>query len=56
LIQFDRRYPPFELIKVFLEREIYFVMRVRRKFSTEIDELGYSIIPLNLSREEKRSR
>jgi hypothetical protein len=40
LILFDRGYPSFELIKELMEREIHFVMRVRKKFSVEIDELG----------------
>jgi hypothetical protein len=41
LILFDRGYPSFELIKELKERGIHFVMRVRRKFSTGIDELDY---------------
>jgi hypothetical protein len=40
LILFDRGYPSFELIKGLLERKIHYVMRVRNKFSTEIDELN----------------
>jgi hypothetical protein len=39
LILFDRGYPSFELIKELLGRGIHFLMRVRKKFSTGIDEL-----------------
>ena len=41
LILFDRGYPSFDLINELFKREIHFVMRVRKKFSTAIDELGY---------------
>ena len=41
LILFDRGYPSFQLIKELKERGIRFVMRVRKKFSTALDELGY---------------
>jgi hypothetical protein len=40
LILFDRGYPSFELIQGLLERKMHYVMRVREKFSTAIDELG----------------
>ena len=40
LILFDRGYPSFYLIKELLENKINFLMRVRKKFSTEIDDLG----------------
>ena len=41
LILFDRGYPSFNLIKELMERGIHFVMRVRKKFSTQIDGLRY---------------
>jgi hypothetical protein len=40
LILFDRGYPSQELIRVLWERGIDFVMRVRQKFSLEIDGLS----------------
>jgi molybdopterin synthase catalytic subunit len=39
LVLFDRGYPSFDLIKELTGEEIHFVMRVREKFSTMIDEL-----------------
>jgi hypothetical protein len=39
LVLFDRGYPSFELINALIEKEIHFVMRVRKKFSTKTDEL-----------------
>lgn len=49
LILFDRGYASYKLINGLLERKIHFVMRVREKFSTAIDELarGEHIIELN---------
>jgi hypothetical protein len=41
LILFDRGYASFELIKELLEKKIHYLMRVKSKFSTEIDGLGY---------------
>jgi hypothetical protein len=41
LILFDRGYASFELIKELIGKNIHYVMRVRSKFSTAIDELGY---------------
>ena len=40
LIIFDRGYPSFELVNELTESKIHFLMRVRKKFSTEIDELS----------------
>jgi hypothetical protein len=53
LILFDRGYPSFELIKQLLEKRIHFVMRVRAKFSTEIDELSYGYHKIELKHEEE---
>jgi hypothetical protein len=41
LILFDRGYASFELIKKLIQSKIHYVMRVRRKFSTMIDELSH---------------
>jgi hypothetical protein len=40
LILFDRGYPSYELIKGLMRRKMHYVMRVREKFSTEIDGLS----------------
>jgi len=40
LILFDRGYASYDLVETLLNRGISFVMRVRRKFSVEIDQLG----------------
>jgi len=58
LILFDRGYPSFELIKGLTEKGIHFVMRVRKKFSTEIDELnrGDHSIELEQGGEKKKVR
>ena len=40
LILFDRGYASYELVEALTHRGISFVMRVRRKFSVEIDRLG----------------
>ena len=40
LILFDRGYSSFALIKELMKAKIHFVMRVRNKFSIEIDELN----------------
>jgi hypothetical protein len=39
LLLFDRGYPSFELIKGLMGRKMHYVMRVREKYSTEIDGL-----------------
>jgi hypothetical protein len=41
LILFDRGYPSFDLIKELMEQKIHYVMRVREKFSTAIDDLPH---------------
>ena len=40
LLLFDRGYPSIELINGLTERKIHYVMRVREKYSTEIDGLS----------------
>jgi hypothetical protein len=40
LVIFDRGYPSFSLIQTLLGLKIHYLMRVRRKFSTQIDELA----------------
>lgn len=40
LILFDRGYPSFELIEKLTGRKIHFLMRVKRKFNLDIDQLG----------------
>jgi hypothetical protein len=54
LILFDRGYPSFELIQGLLERKIHYVMRVREKFSTVIDDLGRGDHGIELERGEER--
>jgi len=41
LVIFDRGYPSRELMQGLLDRKMHFLMRVRTKFSTEIDELSF---------------
>jgi len=53
LILFDRGYASFELINELLEKKIHFLMRVRAKFSTEIDELSYGNHKIELKQGEK---
>jgi hypothetical protein len=50
LLLFDRGYPSYEFIKELLERKIHFLMRVREKFSTAIDGLGYGDHNIELER------
>ena len=54
LIVFDRGYPSFELIKELLEKGIHFIMRVRKKFSTGIDELGRGDHAIELERGDEK--
>ena len=54
LILFDRGYPSYDLIKVLLGRGIHFLMRVRKKFSTEIDEIEYRDHRISLDNGEKK--
>jgi len=54
LIIFDRGYPSFELIKELTESKIHFLMRVRKKFSVEIDELGRGDHRIYLEQGEKK--
>jgi hypothetical protein len=58
LVLFDRGYPSFDLIKELIEKEIHFVMRVRKKFSTKIDGLknGDHIIELEQGEEKIKVR
>jgi hypothetical protein len=53
LVIFDRGYPSFELIKELLDKKIHFLMRVRTKFSIEIDELGYGDHKIELKGEQE---
>ena len=53
LILFDRGYASFELIKELLEKKIHFLMRVRTKFSTEIDKLSYGDHKIQLKQGEE---
>jgi hypothetical protein len=54
LVLFDRGYPSFELIQELLERKIHYVMRVREKFSTVIDGLGFGDHAVELKRGKER--
>jgi hypothetical protein len=54
LILFDRGYPSIELIKGLRERKIHYVMRVREKYSTEIDGLGRGDHLIELGRGEEK--
>ena len=54
LIIFDRGYPSFELIMELLNKKIHFLMRVRAKFSTEIDSLGYGYHKIELKQGEQK--
>jgi len=54
LVIFDRGYPSFELIKELLDKKIHFLMRVRTKFSTEIDSLGYGYHKIELKQGEQK--
>jgi hypothetical protein len=54
LILFDRGYPSFELIQGLLERKIHYVMRVREKFSTAIDGLGFGDHTVELKNGKER--
>ena len=54
LLIFDRGYPSFELIKEVLGRKIHFLMRVRKKFSTEIDELSRGDHSIELERDGQK--
>ena len=54
LVIFDRGYPSFELIKEVLEKKIHFVMRVKTKFSTVIDELSRGDHSITLEKGEEK--
>ena len=54
LIIFDRGYPSFELIKELMGSKIHFLMRVRKKFSIEIDELSRGDHKINLEHGEEK--
>jgi hypothetical protein len=54
LILFDRGYASFDLIEELLGYKIHYVMRVRSKFSTAIDGLGYGDHSVKLKQGEKK--
>jgi hypothetical protein len=54
LILFDRGYPSYELIKGLMEKKIHYVMRVREKFSREIDGLPCGDRLIELTHGEER--
>jgi hypothetical protein len=54
LVIFDRGYPSFELIQELLEKKIHYVMRVREKFTAQIDVLGRGDHIIELEHGEER--
>jgi len=54
LIIFDRGYASRELIQGLMDKKIDYLMRVRTKFSKEIDALGLGVHPLELEHGKKR--
>jgi hypothetical protein len=54
MVIFDRGYPSFSIIQTLLGLKIHYLMRVRRKFSTEIDGLGFGDHNIELGQNGQR--